>query len=169
QALQAVPGPLHPAHGVDPRLVVPQQLLPQRAARAQAVSPADVVEPEQDSVGHRVTAREAVAHRKRVLAHRVAAAGRAVEAEAGQSRSLPTLATPAMPRISFPTVEPGPRAYVSARRISSHSGARNARWLSWPRYSLVIWTSIIRVVRGIVPNSGWNGSRGWKSSGPFFT
>ena len=24
-------------------------------------------------------------------------------------------------------------------------------------------------VRGIVPNSGWNGSRGWKSSGPFFT
>ena len=38
-----------------------------------------------------------------------------------------------------------------------------------PRYSLVICTSIATRVRIIVPNNGWNGSRGWKSIGPFFT
>jgi hypothetical protein len=31
---------------------------------------------------------------------------------------------------------------------------------------LVIWNSIIRGVSGMAPNSGWNGSRGWKSMAP---
>ncbi len=31
------------------------------------------------------------------------------------------------------------------------------------------WSSAISGVRGIAPNSGLKGSRGWKSSGPFFT
>ena len=33
----------------------------------------------------------------------------------------------------------------------------------------MICSSSIVCVRGIAPNSGWNGSRGWKSIGPFFT
>jgi hypothetical protein len=34
---------------------------------------------------------------------------------------------------------------------------------------LVIWNSIISGVFGIAPNSGWKGSRGWKSIAPFLT
>src|SRR2546426_5878209 len=52
-----------------------------------------------------------------------------LKSEPVQSRSVPTLATPAMPWIAFATVEPGPWAYVSAWKTSSHSGARNARRL----------------------------------------
>ena len=33
----------------------------------------------------------------------------------------------------------------------------------------MICSSAMSGVFGIAPNSGWNGSRGWKSSGPFFT
>ena len=38
-----------------------------------------------------------------------------------------------------------------------------------PRYSLVIWNSTISGVFGMAPNSGWKGSRGWKSIAPFLT
>jgi hypothetical protein len=40
--------------------------------------------------------------------------------------------------------------------------------VEWPKYSWVICSSVITGV-SIAPKSGWNGSRGWKSSGPFFT
>ena len=40
--------------------------------------------------------------------------------------------------------------------------------VEWPKYSCVICSSVITGVL-IAPNSGWNGSRGWKSSGPFLT
>src|SRR6266487_5812670 len=80
--LEPVPGALHPAHGVDARLVMLEQIFPQRTPRAQVFTPADVVEPQKEVVGHRVAAREPGPHRGRILAHRVAARGRAVEAEA---------------------------------------------------------------------------------------
>lgn len=37
-----------------------------------------------------------------------------------------------------------------------------------PRYSCVIWSSGIICVCCIDPKRGLNGSRGWKSIGPFF-
>ncbi len=98
--------------------------------------------------------------------------------EPHQLRSVPTLATPAMPvsawpcsvpSITFATVEPSPFACVSARSTSSKSGARYTRCVAKPRYSWVTWNSIISGVFGIAPKSGWKGSRGWKSIGPFLT
>src|SRR2546429_7326096 len=98
QTLQAVPGPLHPAYGVDASLVLAQQLFPQSAPRAQALVPAHMVEPQEQRLGHRVAARESVPHRREVLAYGVAAAGGAVEAETSGVRAIevdPRLVGPA--------------------------------------------------------------------------
>src|SRR6188768_2685939 len=81
--------------------------------------------------------------------------------------SRPVLATPLMLLTNAATWEPGPFAKLSASRNSFHIGARYTRWLDWPRYSWVIWSSAISGVFGVALKSGWNGSRGWKSSGPF--
>ncbi len=85
-----------------------------------------------------------------------------------QVRLVPVLATPAAPCSSSRTAGPlPPLARVSALKTSSKSGARYTRWVANPRYSFVICSSIVSGVRGRAPKSGWNGSRGWKSMGPF--
>ena len=91
-----------------------------------------------------------------------------------QSGLCPTLATPAMAEtgaeaVSVATVDPAPSRYVSDFRHSSHNGARKTREEACPRYSMVIWNSGVTEVSSIRPKSGLNGSRGWKSTGPFFT
>src|ERR1041385_532852 len=95
-----------------------------------------------------------------------------------QFRSVPVLATPAMPVRREPksepsptraTAEPLPFTHVSADSASENRVPRYARCVSSPRYSFVIWNSIMSGVFGIAPKSGENGSRGWKSSGPFLT
>ena len=92
-----------------------------------------------------------------------------------QLRSLPMLATPAMPVSAWPSQRavdhPAPRSSpCPARRcrpaaLPRTAAPRYTRCVAKPRYSLVIWNSIISGVFGMAPNSGLNGSRGWKSIG----
>ena len=71
--------------------------------------------------------------------------------------------------VTAATVEPGPSRQVSACRHSDHMGARNVSAEACPVYSMVICSSGVTEVARSAPKSGLKGSRGWKSTGPFFT
>ena len=128
---QPVPGPAHAGDVVHAAAVAQDQLVPQRVARSHAVVPRHVVEPEQEFLRHRRQVAELRRHRRRVLRHRIAAAGTAVEANALRIGAVVVDRGPVRARAAFdprrrPVVVAAAHQVVQAQRghVVDHRLAR---------------------------------------------
>src|ERR1041385_829695 len=102
------------SHPIDAALIVQRHLIPQRPPRFHLVIPRDVMKPEQKLLRTTLDVRELFAHRQMILAHRVAAGLRAIEADAERVRfvivnRVPVLAFLRVPPRRWSIVMPPPK------------------------------------------------------------